>query len=109
MVQDLRGNIRVFCRVRPLGLTGDDTGRCVACETEEGTIFLLLECQIHGFVRLGTVLITNRGTSEKPKAFKFDKVFGEMSSQDEVYAESQPLIRSVLDGESFFRKALLST
>jgi hypothetical protein len=30
--------------------------------------------------------------------FKFDKVFGEGSTQDEVYAETQPLIRSVLDG-----------
>ena len=23
-VQDLKGNIRVFCRVRPLGVTGDE-------------------------------------------------------------------------------------
>ena len=30
--------------------------------------------------------------------FRFDKVFGEGSAQDEVYAETQPLIRSVLDG-----------
>ena len=31
-------------------------------------------------------------------AFKFDRVFGEDSNQDEVYQETQPLIRSVLDG-----------
>lgn len=30
--------------------------------------------------------------------FKFDKAFGEDSSQDDVYQETQPLIRSVLDG-----------
>jgi hypothetical protein len=30
--------------------------------------------------------------------FKFDRVFGEGSTQDDVYAETQPLIRSVLDG-----------
>jgi len=30
--------------------------------------------------------------------FRFDRVFGEGSTQDDVYAETQPLIRSVLDG-----------
>ena len=30
--------------------------------------------------------------------FRFDKVFGEGSAQEAVYAETQPLIRSVLDG-----------
>ena len=30
--------------------------------------------------------------------FKFDAVFGEASTQEEVYAQTQPLIRSVLDG-----------
>lgn len=30
--------------------------------------------------------------------YRFDKVFGEDSTQDGVYAETQPLIRSVLDG-----------
>ncbi len=28
-VQDLRGNIRVYCRVRPPGVTGDDTQSAV--------------------------------------------------------------------------------
>jgi hypothetical protein len=42
-VQDLKGNIRVFCRVRPLGATGDHaqggvvpiifTIPCIACAT----------------------------------------------------------------------------
>ena len=31
--------------------------------------------------------------------YKFDRVFGEESAQDEVYAETAPLIRCVLDGE----------
>ena len=32
--------------------------------------------------------------------FRFDRVFGEGSTQDDVYAETQPLIRSVLDGKA---------
>lgn len=34
MVQDLRGNIRVFCRVRPLGLTGDASERAVNIDAD---------------------------------------------------------------------------
>jgi len=78
MVQDLRGNIRVFCRARPLGATGDMAGRAVTTDSENGRI--LVSC------------------GARQKAFKFDKVFGEESTQEDVYAESQPLIRSVLDG-----------
>jgi len=81
MVQDLRGNIRVFCRVRPLGATGDTADRAVTADSGEGRV--LVSCGAY---------------SDRQKAFKFDKVFGEESTQDDVYAESQPLIRSVLDG-----------
>lgn len=45
----------------------------------------------------GTVNVFSQKHS-KWHAFRFDRVFGEGSTQDEVYAETQPLIRSVLDG-----------
>jgi len=48
---------------------------------------------------LGEIFVSYGRASEQPKKFKFDKVFGERNNQDEVYAECQPLIRSVLDGE----------
>lgn len=81
MVQDLKGSIRVFCRVRPLGTTGDASTGCVETDTE------------------GDVAISG-GKDGKSKVFSFDRVFGMGSNQEEVYAETQPLIRSVLDGES---------
>ncbi|GMH44370.1 hypothetical protein BSKO_12304 [Bryopsis sp. KO-2023] len=81
MVQDLRGNIRVFCRVRPLGATGDATENCIDVGVEGGI-----------------AVCSSGGRSDKKKTFKFDKVFSMDSSQAEVYAETQPLIRSVLDG-----------
>lgn len=37
--------------------------------------------------------------AEKKKVFKFDKVFQMGATQEDVYSETQPLIRSVLDGE----------
>ena len=33
------------------------------------------------------------------KQFKYDRVFGAGSSQEEVYEDTKALIRSVLDGE----------
>ncbi|KAJ6380903.1 hypothetical protein OIU77_029741 [Salix suchowensis] len=52
MVQDLKGNIRVYCRIRPA--FGD--------------------------------------------FFQFNRVFGPTATQDEVFMDTQPLIRSVMDG-----------
>ena len=33
------------------------------------------------------------------KLFKYDRVFGNGASQAEVYEDTKPLVRSVLDGE----------
>mmetsp|Transcript_37042 Transcript_37042/g.82352 ORF Transcript_37042/g.82352 Transcript_37042/m.82352 type:complete len:1045 (-) Transcript_37042:529-3663(-) len=77
-VQDLKGAIRIFCRIRPLGRTGDPSGCCVDMGPD-GDLVLL-------------------DGSAEPKLFKFDHIFGQDSSQDEVYQDTQPLVRSVLDG-----------
>lgn len=37
-VQDLKGSIRVFCRIRPPGLTGDASGPCVDYVEDEDCI-----------------------------------------------------------------------
>lgn len=79
-VQDLRGSIRVFCRVRPRGATGDATAAVVEPGGEEGALC----CYSHKHA--------------KWHDFKFDRVFGEASEQEQIYDETKPLIRSVLDG-----------
>ncbi|KAK8604890.1 hypothetical protein V6N13_082357 [Hibiscus sabdariffa] len=80
---NLKGNIRVFCRVRPLTLAeniggglGFGLGHVVALDTSN----LLLE--------LG---------NNKSKRYTFDRVF-HGSSQDGVFSEVEPVIKSVLDG-----------
>ncbi|KAI3427016.1 hypothetical protein D9Q98_006959 [Chlorella vulgaris] len=78
-VQDLRGSIRVFCRVRPRGATGDGSANMVELD-DEGALNVF--SQKHN----------------KWHNYKFDRAFGEDSTQNDVYAETQPLIRSVLDG-----------
>ncbi|XP_045823203.1 kinesin-like protein KIN-14J isoform X2 [Trifolium pratense] len=82
-VQDLKGNIRVYCRVRP---------------------FLSGQSQKHTSVEFigddGELIISNphKQGKESRKLFKFNKVFGQAASQEEVFLDTRPLIRSVLDG-----------
>ncbi|GFH23042.1 uncharacterized protein HaLaN_20590 [Haematococcus lacustris] len=79
-VQDLRGAIRVFCRIRPAGRTNDDSPVCVESAGEDG---LVVRCP---------------GPKNELKDFHFDKVFEPQVTQAQVYEDTQPLIRSMLDG-----------
>ncbi|XP_029127714.1 kinesin-like protein KIN-14J [Cajanus cajan] len=82
-VQDLKGNIRVYCRIRP---------------------FLPGQSQSHTAIEFvgddGELIVSNplKQGKENRKLFKFNKVFGQATSQEEVFKDTQPLIRSVLDG-----------
>eukprot|EP00192_Tetraselmis_astigmatica_P002102 CAMPEP_0117660610 /NCGR_PEP_ID=MMETSP0804-20121206/7059_1 /TAXON_ID=1074897 /ORGANISM="Tetraselmis astigmatica, Strain CCMP880" /LENGTH=1042 /DNA_ID=CAMNT_0005467349 /DNA_START=319 /DNA_END=3446 /DNA_ORIENTATION=- len=76
-VQDLKGAIRVYCRVRPLGMTGDSTPSCLdVCDNE-------------------IAAYNDKGLR---KLYQFDKVFPESTTQSLIYDETAPLVRSVLDG-----------
>ncbi|CAN6468314.1 unnamed protein product [Victoria cruziana] len=81
-VQDLKGSIRVYCRIRPF-LPGQQSGLSSVDYTGDGN-----------------VTISNPMKQEKGsrKSFNFNKVFGPSTSQEDVFADTQPLIRSVLDG-----------
>ncbi|VAH79192.1 unnamed protein product [Triticum turgidum subsp. durum] len=82
-VQELKGNIRVYCRVRPF-LPGQD-GKSTAVDY---------------IGENGEILISNPSKQGKDgyRMFKFNKIFNTHVSQAEVFSDIQPLIRSVLDG-----------
>ncbi|KVH99251.1 Calponin homology domain-containing protein [Cynara cardunculus var. scolymus] len=82
-VQDLKGAIRVFCRVKPV-LHGKSD--------EQSTVDYVGEN--------GNIMIVNRHKQGKDarKMFTFNKVFGGNTTQQQIYVDTQPLIRSVLDG-----------
>ncbi|KAL8545501.1 hypothetical protein ACS0TY_005593 [Phlomoides rotata] len=80
-VQDLKGNIRIYCRIRPF-LPGQPTSVSAAEAIDEQT--------------LSTLNPAKNGKGKK--LFTFNRVFGPSASQDVVYSDTQPLIRSVLDG-----------
>jgi hypothetical protein len=54
----------------------------------------------------GELAALNPRTGQR-KVFKFDKIFDPASTQEEVYEDTKPLIRSVLDGMIFQRMQLL--
>ncbi|WCJ26284.1 Kinesin-like protein KIN-14J [Euphorbia peplus] len=82
-VQDLKGNIRVYCRIRPFL-----PGQC----KKQTTIEYIGEN--------GELVVSNplKPGKDTRRIFKFNKVFGPAVGQEEVFLDTQPLIRSVLDG-----------
>ncbi|XP_047311253.1 kinesin-like protein KIN-14I [Impatiens glandulifera] len=80
-VQDLKGSIRVYCRVRPF-LNGQSNYLSSVDFIEEGTISISTPSK-HG---------------KAQKTFNFNKAFGPSATQAEVFSDTQQLIRSVLDG-----------
>ncbi|KAL6653723.1 hypothetical protein ACP70R_008647 [Stipagrostis hirtigluma subsp. patula] len=81
-IQDLKGNIRVYCRVRPF-LPGKVSSSSSVAEIEDRTI---------------TVIIPSKNGKDARKSFTFNRAFGPLATQEEVFSDMQPLIRSVLDG-----------
>ena len=78
-IKDLRGNILIYTRVRPRGVTGD-----------------LSECVVRS--RDAECALEFRNKHGEWKPYRFDRVFGEQSTQEEVYLEATSLIRSVMAG-----------
>ncbi|CAA2966701.1 kinesin KP1 [Olea europaea subsp. europaea] len=82
-VQDLKGNIRVYCRIRPFlpGQSGKHT--TIQYIGDNGEL---------------VVINPSKQGKDSHRLFKFNKVFGPAATQEEVFRDTQPLIRSVLDG-----------
>ncbi|XP_027172965.1 kinesin-like protein KIN-14F [Coffea eugenioides] len=82
-VQDLKGTIRVYCRVRPF-LPGQSDGQSTVDYIGDN----------------GDIMIVNPHKQGKDarRIFTFNKVFGTNATQQQIYMDTQPLVRSVLDG-----------
>lgn len=82
-VQDLKGTIRVYCRVRPF-LSGQSNGQSTVDYIGEN----------------GNIMIVNpfKQGRDARRVFTFNKVFATNVTQEQIYVDTQSLIRSVLDG-----------
>ncbi|KAL1206514.1 Kinesin-like protein KIN-14N [Cardamine amara subsp. amara] len=83
-ILELKGNIRVFCRVRPLlpGENNGDEGKTISYPTS-------LEALGRGIDLMQNV---------QKHSFTFDKVFVPSASQEDVFTEISQLVQSALDG-----------
>jgi kinesin family protein C2/C3 len=87
---NLRGAIRVFCRVRPmLDAAGEHIEGTVSTEVDDTTDSISV--------------VGNRANAYKPqeikqKKFSFDRVFAMDSSQEAIYDETSAVVTSVMDG-----------
>lgn len=88
VVMDLRGNIRVFCRVRPPLEDEADRLLCGWNYLDEATL------EIHNLEMLASGA-KNKGASHE---FSFDHVFHPKSTQEDVFEMVSPLIQSAMDG-----------
>lgn len=92
-IQELKGNIRVFCRLRPISKAevedksvqyqfarNDDTAMDIVCAPQSKDV---TGC---------------KSAPEKVFNFKFDKVFQPGTSQETVFEELSQLVQSSLDG-----------
>ena len=78
-IQELKGNIRVYCRVRPMSDKELSNGHTVVAE---------------GISEDELRISDERGT----KVYEFDNVFASDVDQEKVFQDTAPLIDSVVDG-----------
>ncbi|KAF2100911.1 carboxy-terminal kinesin 2 [Rhizodiscina lignyota] len=90
-VQELKGNIRVFCRVRPT-LEGE-------LDQKANIIFPDAEADKKEITVQGPEQVSSLGkVSTTNHAFNFDRSFGPSSQNAEVFEEISQLVQSALDG-----------
>lgn len=79
-IQELKGNIRVYCRVRPMLQSETQAGHknALSYPTEDEIQFV--------------------DASGRPKNYEFDQVYQPTASQAKVFEDTAPLIDSVVDG-----------
>jgi kinesin family member C1 len=90
MVQELRGNVRVFARVRPF-LPSDGVDLALRPEPT------IAARQDGVGLKIAKKAVTSDDRAEEFQ-FTFDKVFGLSSSQEAVFQEVSEFVQSALDG-----------
>ncbi|KAH0705792.1 hypothetical protein KY285_012217 [Solanum tuberosum] len=82
-VQELKGNIRVYCRIRPFFRGQKEKQSVVEYIGENGELI---------------IVNPSKQGKEGRRSFKFNKVYNPAATQADVYSDIQSLIQSVLDG-----------
>ena len=91
-VQELKGNIRVFCRVRP-SLDSDSSDATAKIAFPDGDKDSK-EVEVNGPEEKSSL----GNVTTKKNVFAFDRVFAPNSQNEEVFEEISQLVQSALDG-----------
>jgi len=84
MVQELKGNIRVYCRVRPALRNGESSEAVLSVPKNKTDVDILHE--------------SFEKADPSKRKFQFDHVFSPQSSQQEVFDEVSQVVQSAFDG-----------
>lgn len=107
MILELKGNVRVFCRVRPVLNAGNtDTTYTTPGGGEDNVDnSVAVKVPMEGDLAGRGLILTHHThqqhiSSKGPQnlSFTFDRVFGPRARQDEVFEEVSALVQSSLDG-----------
>lgn len=93
VVQELKGSIRVFCRVRPSRCR--ETHGNLEGSLGSGVIPAMFGARVDGSQSVSL----RKPPGDRQLHFLFDRVFAPNAGQETVYEEVQPLLRSVVDGQ----------
>lgn len=85
-IQDLKGNIRVFCRVRPRIASENTKDEARIAYPDDD-----IDCR-------QVVLYDVKHGHNRTNSFTFDRVFGQTSRNEDVFLEMSQLVQSALDG-----------
>ena len=87
-IQELKGNIRVFCRIRPL----------LGAEVEKHGQIEQVVVHDEKNMELIKPADSPNGSKNERYTFDFDHVFDHKSNQDDVFEEVSQLVQSAIDG-----------
>lgn len=85
-IQDLKGNIRVYCRVRP------------PLESESSKPLFNINVLDACSIEVEKIELLNSSTRKGKHSFSFDGIFTPHSSQEDVFSEVSCMVQSALDG-----------
>jgi len=96
-VQELKGNIRVYCRLRPM--LEDERSECGGRDNEHISILSENNLELVKTVDADVSDSVAAGLNKNMKyEFEFDRVFGPSCSQSDVFTELSQLVQSAMDG-----------
>jgi hypothetical protein len=94
-VVELQGNIRVYCRVRPLSSDERARGQRCAVEVSDENEIGILSLPAPSAAGAAPSSVN---AAAPPKNFQFDRVFGPGTSQQQVFEDVDPFVRCAVDG-----------